>query len=220
MNFADIIIIIIILLTGLGGFHKGFILSAFSLVGTILSLIIANRFYPLISNLLIDHTNFYDWLYDKVYPNIVNIIEGEGIFSLDTLLKVMKIPQIFIKNNMETIDYSSIEIITGNITTLLINVIGIIIMFIIANMILSILIRIVNMFFKLPILNSFNKVGGLLFGLIRGILVVFIIYALLTPIISLNPDGLIAIQTTNSTLGNYFYNNNLIIGYLETIGWN
>ncbi|MBS4534402.1 CvpA family protein [Clostridium sp. D2Q-14] len=220
MNFADIIIIIIILLTGLNGFHRGFILSAFSLLGTILALVIANKFYPIIASLFINHTNFYDSLYDKIYPNIVNITEGEGVFSFDTLVKIIRIPQILINNSIGKVDYNSVEVITRSITTMIINIISIIILFIIANIILSILVRMLNIFFKLPILNSFNKIGGLIFGLIRGVLVIFIIYAILTPVISLNPDGFIAVQTTNSVLGDYFYNNNLIIGYLETIVWN
>ncbi|MBS4536983.1 CvpA family protein [Clostridium sp. D2Q-11] len=220
MTIVDIIIIIIIVLTGLEGFNKGFILSAFSLLGTIIALLIAKQYYHLISSFLINNTNIYIWLYKRVFPKISSIVEGEGSLTLDTLLKIIKIPEILINNDMQGIDYSSAQILSDIITILIINIIGIIVIFIIANILLSLIVTIVNIFFKLPLLNSFNKLSGLLFGLIKGVLMIFIIYAILTPIISLNPDGLISTQTTNSVLGNYFYNNNIIIGYLEAKGWN
>lgn len=220
MSLFDIVIIIIIILTGLEGLHKGFILSAFSLLGTIIALLIAKEYYPLVSNFLINKTSFYHWLYEKIYPKVFNIMEGQGALSTDTLLKLIKIPKILINNDMQGLDYNSAQILSESIAILLINIVGVIVIYIIANTILSILVAVINTFFKLPILNSFNKLSGLIFGLIKGILIIFIIYAILTPIISLNPDGLLATQTSNSVLGSYFYNNNIIIGYLENKGWN
>ncbi|MGO1470177.1 MAG: CvpA family protein, partial [Tissierella sp.] len=91
----------------------------------------------------------------------------------------------------------------------------VLIIYSIVNAILIMIIRKIDRFFKLPILNTLNTFAGLVFGLLKGVLIVFIIYTLLTPVIILNKESFIATNTMESALGMYFYNPDFLLNFLK-----
>ena len=185
MNIIDIIILFIIGLTTLSGYHRGFVLSFLSLVRMFLSIIIARITYPYAIQFLTQSTNIYNSINSFIYPKITNLINGRSLFSADT------------------------------ITELIINLLVMIVIYFIINLILTIIIKSIDSVFKLPILNTVNKFAGLIFGLLKGVLIVFIIYALLTPVIALNQQSFIANATRDSALAEYFYRPEFLTNYLK-----
>lgn len=185
MNIIDIIILLIIVLSTLSGYRKGFVLSLFSFLRIFLSVIIARIMYPYVTNFLGQNTNIYNYINNFIYPRIMNLTKGQSLFSPDT------------------------------ITNLIISLFIVFIIYLVVNIVLSIVINIIDNFFKFPVLNALNKFTGFVFGLVKGILIVFIIYALLTPVIVLNSQSFIATSTMNSTLGMYFYRPDFLINFLK-----
>jgi len=185
MNIIDIIIILIIGLSALRGWNRGFILSLFSLLKIFIAIIIARAIYPYLVEFLNEYTGFYPYIKEYIYPKINSFMNNEAIFSADI------------------------------ITNLIISLFIMIFLYFIINIVLSAFIRIIDGFFKVPVLKSFNKFTGFLFGAIKGVLVVLIIYALLTPIIALNGENIITVKTMESTLGIYFYKPDFLLNYLK-----
>ena len=63
---------------------------------------------------------------------------------------------------------------------------------------------------KLPILKQFNELGGTIYGLLEGLFIVFIGFAVISLIAPmLDPSILQAINS--SLLGSICYNNNLLL---------
>lgn len=185
MNIIDIVILIIIGLTALSGYNKGFILSLLSLVRIFLSIIISRFTYPYIIDFLTKNTNIYYSINNFLYPKIMNLTNS----------------QIFLP--------------AKTITDLVIRLFIVLIIYSIVNAILIMIIRKIDRFFKLPILNTLNTFAGLVFGLLKGVLIVFIIYTLLTPVIILNKESFIATNTMESALGMYFYNPDFLLNFLK-----
>nr|WP_300005014.1 CvpA family protein [Tissierella sp.] len=185
MNIIDVIILIIIALTAFSGYHRGFVLSFLSLVKIFISIIAARFIYPYAIEFLSQSTDIYKSLNTFLYPKISNLISETSLFTADT------------------------------ITGLIINLLVIIVIYSLINMVLSIIIRSIDNVFKLPVLNTINKFAGLLFGLFKGVLIIFIIYALLTPVIALNPQSSLAIATRASVLAQYFYRPEFLTNYLK-----
>lgn len=185
MNIIDIIILAIIGLSTLSGYSRGFILSFFGFLRVVLSIIIARLTYPYALNFLTKNTNIYNSVKDFIYPKIIDLTSGQSLLSADL------------------------------ISDLIIKLFVILIIYVLINMILAIIIRSINNLFKRPILNSLNKFSGLVFGLVKGVLLVFLIYALLTPVIVLNDQSFIAKNTMDSALGMYFYRPEFLLDFLK-----
>lgn len=58
--------------------------------------------------------------------------------------------------------------------------------------------------FQLPVLNTLNRGGGLLAGLVRGVLMVWILLIVATPFVAAEPGGSLATYLRQSALLQYF----------------
>ena len=168
----DIIIILFILASIFLGYKKGLVSLGINLVAFIIAILITFILYRPIANVIINST--------QVDENLQAAIENQ-------------IGEV-ISNDAETgaIESATNSILQGGSKTLAINIIyGItmIVLFIIARIALIFISAIANMVSKLPILNQFNKLGGIIYGLLRGVIIVYVILMVINLIITLNPTG-------------------------------
>ena len=168
----DIIIILFILASIFLGYKKGLVSLGINLVAFMIAILITFILYRPIANVIINST--------QVDENLQAAIENQ-------------IGEV-ISNDAETgaIESATNSILQGGSKTLAINIIyGItmIVLFIIARIALIFISAIANMVSKLPILNQFNKLGGIIYGLLRGVIIVYVILMVVNLIITLNPTG-------------------------------
>ena len=168
----DIIIILFILASIFLGYKKGLVSLGINLVAFIIAILITFILYRPIANVIINST--------QVDENLQATIENQ-------------IGEV-ISNDAETgaIESATNSILQGGSKTLAINIIyGItmIVLFIIARIALIFISAIANMVSKLPILNQFNKLGGIIYELLRGVIIVYVILMVVNLIITLNPTG-------------------------------
>jgi len=229
MNWMDFIIVIFLIGNVLEGMHKGLIFSIFNLAGFILAGYIAKLYYPIVAAFISNNPGMFTKIKNLVTERVAMLIErSSNPKDIGSILEVFELPQ----GAKEGIEYSSqLQAPTGDIansagnyitealTTTFVNVISILIVFIIARIIITLMINVLDNVAKLPVLNQFNKSAGLVFGLIKGVLIIYLIFAIISPIISIFPDSFIALGTSNSFLGSYFYSNNIIIYYLRIYGF-
>ena len=70
--------------------------------------------------------------------------------------------------------------------------------FVISRLLLLLINILADAIAKLPILNQFNKAGGILYGLLRGLIITYLIVMIINLIIVFNPNGAVsnAVQQT------------------------
>jgi uncharacterized membrane protein required for colicin V production len=79
--------------------------------------------------------------------------------------------------------------------------------------------RVLNATAKLPVIKQFNKLGGLIFGLVKGVLFLYIIFAILTLIIPVLPSSSpIVTAIDKSIFAAGFYKYNIIIPWISGAG--
>lgn len=214
MNWIDIFCLVIIALSSLVGLFRGFILSFFGIITYIVAFLFTREYYALFAK-YVAKMDFVEGIKSFFQEKLqgLSISGGTLDFSqLDALPKFLG--RIAKKSDVVTDPSTSIEVakirLTESMTEATVNVISFILLFIISALILTIIVRLLNSVFSLPILKEFNKMVGLLFGVIRGVLIVMIIFALVPPIDTLfsNLDIIGAIYS--SKLGVYFYEYNLV----------
>ena len=78
-----------------------------------------------------------------------------------------------------------------------------VIVFCLANMLISLILGSFSFLLDVPILKQLNKTGGILFGLIEGLFIIYLLNLVLSPIASIFPESFIGIGVYNSLIFNY-----------------
>lgn len=203
MNFiADIIIILILATCVFFGVKRGLTGVIVKLLSIVISLILSLILFKPVSTIIINHTN--------IYNDLVTNIESSLNSKEDKNVEESAEPNIIvdsINKQMDTVKENTNEVIAKSIAEVIINLIVIIVLFIIINIIMFFLKFIFGAIASLPIIKQLDKLGGFIYGVIEGFLIIYIILAILS-FINIQEVQL-AIKT--SYLASMLYNNNLLL---------
>lgn len=170
----DIVIIAIVVLSIFLGYKKGLVSLGIHLVAFIIALIISFILYRPIGNLIINTTSIDENLQEGIETKLEEIT-GDNNENQNSLLQNIQNGTI-----SETAKSLSINIIYG---------VTIILLFMILRIALVFVTAIANWIAKLPILKQANKLGGIIYGLLRGILIIYVVLLILNLIITFYPNG-------------------------------
>ena len=164
MNIVvDLIIVAIILLSTFLAYKKGIITLAIQLVAVVIAIVLTLILYKPVSNVIINVTGIDETIQNAILEEANNIMTNGEEGSNQVVESI--------QNNMlpETARTISINIIEGAV---------ILILYIVIRIILRFVTALANLVSKLPILNQLNQLGGIIYGILRGILIVYIILLL------------------------------------------
>lgn len=197
-NIVDLIIIAFIALGIIEGISRGLILSLFHFVGIFFSAYLAKIISPIVTKTVINNTA----LYKTIVTIINNKIEKNGNKTLE-LLNIIKIKQI-----------PTVEGIAIMIINIIVYIALIVILLTMSGLILRAVMKIIR---KTP-LGLLDTIGGIGFGVFKNLLIIFMLFAFLTPLLAIFPHGnKIAEAISTSYLGNYFVNYNFVIPWIQKI---
>ena len=201
---VDLIIIAIILLFTFLGYRRGLIKVAIKLCTFIIAIIVAFVLYKPISNVVIENTG----IDESIESAITDRILPEGA-SIDEEVELSNdLPSVILENSENTVkgiatSFSNTIIETGCF----------LIIFIAVKIILKFVTVLADLIAKLPILKQFNALGGTIYGVLEGLFIVFVGFAIVSLIAPLL-DVSILEAINSSTLGSIFYNNNIILNFI------
>lgn len=228
MNFIDIVIIIFIGLTCLEGYRRGFIKTLFDTIGIIVAFFLSKQFYYIVEEFLLQHT--------KLYVKVHNFFEVKALGFTEILHNGSKdivsafreklnlpielqhvIGSMF--NNSTSTNIDNFDIFVNNISVIVIRSISFLITFLVIYILLVIASNFINMLFKLPVLNITNKVFGAITGVAKSVVILYIIFALCSPIIGFVENNMVIEGIMKSESSKIFYDNNIILNYLSYKGF-
>ena len=191
----DVGILLFIGLATFIGYKLGLVKVAFGIVSFIIAIIISLLLYKPISNVITNHTP----IPQKIESQIESRLSTENKENAN-----------FIDNYYQNARNTSAKVIAQNITSTIINIGCALIVFLLVRIILLFLRFSTDLIAKLPLIKQCNQVGGFLYGLIAGFLLVYLIFtiiSILSPLVNLTP----VLKVINSSIiGNIMYNNNII----------
>ncbi len=102
LNYIDFIIIILIGLFAVKGFHLGFIKSLFNLVKYLISIFICKILYKTSIDYIIQNENIYKHLSKFINNILINVIKNDALAQTTTniLIQIIVILVIFIMSNL------------------------------------------------------------------------------------------------------------------------
>lgn len=197
----DIITVSILALYIFIGYKRGLIGVVFKIFTFFIALIITFILYIPVSNYIIQNTNIDEQIESAIIDK----------FSFEGANKENLTVQDYIMNYTSDTANTGIEALARQISISVIQFIVAICLFLITKLFLLIFRTISDVLSDLPLIKQFNKVGGFIYGFIKGILVIYIILALiylLSPTIN-NQNIINAIH--NSFITNLLFEYNILL---------
>lgn len=199
--FIDLGILLIILISTFVGYKKGLIKVAFGLLSFVIALIIALLLYKPISNFITNYTPIPEKIETQIESRISSADEKET--------------QNFVSNYYRNIKNASTSLIAHNIATSIINISSALIVFILSRILLFFLKFSTDLIAKLPLIKQFNHIGGFLYGLVAGFLIIYLLFTIITVIAPMINVNKVITLINSSIIGNIMYNNNIIFMFLN-----
>ena len=205
----DIIVVAILALNMFICYRKGLVKLAVGLIAVFASIIIAVILYKPVSNMVIENTEIDNKIENAIVENFTN--ESEEIQEDNGFMKYIE------KYVDDTVNKTKNEIVieaAGTIAVKVINICVILAIFIVARLILIVLTFITDLITELPILKQFNEIGGIIYGIIKALLIIYVILAIVFFIVYTTGNIAISDAIANSFITKFFYNHNLLLTIL------
>ena len=193
---VDLIIIAIIALSAFLGYRKGFVVLAIKLCAFLIAIAVTFVIYKPVANVVINVTGIDETIENAILEEANNIMaEDNGETSIELIEDA--------KNGLlpEAAREIAVNIVTGGV---------ILIIFIIVRIALKFITALANAVAKLPIIKQFNEAGGLLYGVLRGLLIIYIAMLLIGIVGQINPENSVHQNLNSSYIGKMMYNNNIL----------
>ena len=192
---VDLIIVAIILLSTFLAYKKGLITLAIQFVAVIIAIILTLLLYKPVSNVIINVTGIDEAIQNSILEEANNIMTNGGEGE---------------KQVVETIQNNMLPQTARNISINIIEGAAILILYIVIRVALKFVTAIANLVSKLPILNQLNQLGGIIYGILRGILIVYILLLLVNLSGEIEPQNHVYTAVEQSYVGKMMNENNIL----------
>lgn len=188
----DIILIAILLLSAFLGYKKGLVKLGTRLFAGIIAIIVTIIIYKPISGMIINNTQIDEKIKETIIQNTTNFIDEK---AQEPNVVTNQVKDEILPSEAENIAKSAVNIITA------------IVLFVIVKIALSIVISLMDFVAKLPILKQFNEIGGIIYGILRGVLIVCVCILVMGVVARINPENKLNNEIQNSYLTKNIYKN-------------
>lgn len=208
----DIIILAILILSIFLGYKKGLIGVAFNLCAFLVAIVITWILYTPITNIVIQNTQIDDGIKNTIIEKGIikqsNEKDNKEENIVNTYIQKYVATPATEKAN-ETIEH------TAGIVSQKVVAIGVaIVLFIVVRIGLILLKFLADTIAEIPIIKQCNKAGGIIYGIIVGFFIIYILLAILFFVMSVNNSGMVAELINSSIISKYLYTHNIILEIL------
>ena len=236
MNIIDIVALVILAFSLFSGMYKGFITSTLALLGFCGAWIASLASYQYLvaavtaneglMKVLSGLTSAVDLFKTTTLANLqvaaattadIDQAVGEiGIPVINELFRKNVVGKAFANSGLSTLS----EYLSQTLLETVLNVAAFVLMFIVIYAAILLIVNMLNNVFRFPVLRHMDWLLGGLFGLVRGAVIVMLIFAVIPTVSSALESmniSLLSDMVNASTLGKFFENSNLVANTLQTI---
>ena len=205
----DVVIVVIFVLNVYVGYKKGLINVIFNILAFFIALAISLILYKPVSNIIIENTN----IKQNIKSMIINNNQEENKEEKSTSNGIQSYIENAVQGVAEEAKSQATEVAAETISVKAIEILACVILFIFTRVVLIILKFFTEAVSNLPIIKQLNGIGGIAYGVAKGLIIVYLILTVLYIVISINGNGKIANAIEESYVTNILYNNNIIVNY-------
>lgn len=204
---VDLVILAIIVLCIIIGYIRGLTGSLIKIVSFILALIIAFILFVPVSTLIINNTQIDENLEESIRNAVLQNDQDEKENMPETITDYIG------QKVDEASDEAKETVVNSTSRDVALTIVKAgtwIVLFIVARILLILLKFITSLITKLPVIKQFDKLGGIIYGLLEGLIIIYVLLAIIS-FISPMMNGTLANAIDESIIGSMMYNNNLLL---------
>lgn len=212
---VDLVIISILISNTYWGYRRGLVAVLFKILLFIVSLLIVFLLYKPVSTSIIDNSQLDEWLSGAIRDSLEGTILQDGTLMMPTdtnvSAAVVELIESFVAEALNKSSADPVGYVSLNLAYFMIRVGTMLGLLIISRFFLMFVRFAAELIGNLPIIKMFNKSGGLVYGIIKGFLTIYVILAVFSVISPLIEGWGITSAIQDSTWGSKMYNNNIIL---------
>lgn len=206
---VDLIIVGILVLCVFLGYKRGLTGSLLKIVTFLLALIIAFILFKPVSNFIINNTKLDENLESSIKSMFLEVEENDTSSNMPTAMTdyINKV----IEDAADDAKTAVVETAARDVAISIINLGVVIVVYIIARIILIFVKGIASLITKLPVIKQFDKLGGIIFGLLKALVIIYVILAIISFVSTVITDSGVIDAINQSFIGKGMYNNNILL---------
>lgn len=197
-GIIDIIILVFILLSAIGGYRKGLISLGIHLFAFVLALLISFVLYRPIGNIIINTTQVDETIQATIQKNAETMVNTKGFENDLTKSLVESAKNGMLPEVSKELAYNIVYLGT------------MIVLFLVLRVCLMLVNTVANAISKLPVLDQVNKLGGAAYGVVRGIIITYAVLLIISLVIAINPTTKLAQMIDDTYLAKTMMENNIL----------
>lgn len=216
-NVVDIVILAVIAVSVVYGLHRGFIngvLSVAALVGSVaLSFALSGDLAAWLeqNKTLVDTLMYYTDAGSRISNLELSLLPVSQMTdsTLSQILESANLPAAFaaafesgIASAAQSMNIA--QLLSQTIVSVTLAVLSFLICFLVSYVVCTLVIHLVSYVFELPVLRHLDALAGGAFGLVRGVMLVFIFFALVPIVLAIVPVDFLSDLIEASQLAPYF----------------
>lgn len=204
----DVIIVAIIALNVYLCYKKGLVNLAVGLIAVVAAIILSVIFYKPVTNIIVEKTEFDETLQNT----IVETFTPEGAEG-------GQVRYVGILSYLETelgnaVNETKNEVVYETANAMAVKIINLIVFIVIftgVRVALFALTFVADAITSLPILKQLDDVGGIIYGLVKALLIIYVILAVVSLIVGFTANTTISDAISSSFVTKFFYDNNILL---------
>lgn len=222
MNILTIIILAILVLSVFGGYKKGFLKTAFSLVSWIIVLVLCNFATPIVTDMLIEKTDIevvvQTTVDTKINEVISETIETSDLAELEAVLPAeLKITLLGDNGSLQEVVTNGVALDTTALVNGIVGILGFVITVIVLRLVMVVVEVVLNIVTKLPLIGPMDKLLGLACGAGKGIILCWVVLAIVSVLALTGVNTELATYISQSELLTWLQDNNVLLNLILDI---
>lgn len=216
----DLIIILIMLTTIYLGYRRGLISVVFKIFIFFISLVVVFILYKPVANFIINNTQLDENISSAIRNNLEGAVIKDGKIveaSEDSKISssAANLINSFAKEAVNNAEKDAIGYVSIQLSEWMIRVGTMLIIFTISRIMLCFVRFASEIIANLPLIKTFNRTGGLIYGTIKGLLIIYVVLAVFSVISPLITSWGVIDAIDDSKIGSLMYNNNIILNIIN-----
>ena len=228
MNIIDIVILVILGVSVVYGLYRGFVHTILSVACCLISVVLAFAFGPKLAGLVSNSEGMSSTL--ATYTDALARVGDYNLASLpvdqlpvdriDQILSSVSLPEpianilssnlkgkVFQDSGLTTVN----DYVSNTVVGVAVSILCFIAVYAVSYMVLSVLAGLIDAVFKLPLLKHLDWLAGGVFGLLRGGLILYVIFLIIPILSTVIPLDSFNELMAQSTLAPIFQSNGLFV---------